>query len=1214
MSAFESSQIHAKVQQALFRRMLAVNRLVPNGVESPGVGSAQNLKDSLATGQAFLPQDIIIGDKNPYEQQILRSAFCKVSADVVDTNTGDIMNFSSYITGGPGGKGEATQANRPISFKDKINPDSNSYRGDTGVQSVSIAQKSYFMNEITINWICPDPMDFEKRIQPIFLKHGRMIFVEFGFGINSSTEFKQLSQIGTKSVAGENNPLDREILLLNSAHPDKYQVFRGLVTKYDFKITDYGGYSGTITLASKGKNILETPLQKATKQTSTSTSTELGVNDYKKKLKEKIEKESKTTEEQGEDFIGPQKSTEKELKEKFSDTEVHFKAVIEALPEVVDRYVKQAEPKGVTITENNQGKKDAVIPPVRKLNYYYKNGAMNYFFGAGVDINPDDDPWFGPVVTKLYEEVKQAGGELVDSKETFWKRAWGGVKLLGAAGLAVAGAVGSGVVAAGVAVVATGAAVVTAGRALLKVGKMATEELFESEINDKQEKSTHLVTWGWFEDHILNSFFQVQASTSNGTQTLQQIRSVHLPYKYEVEQYINTEEGKRKSQINRQDKSYNKALKVEIESQEEGGEASTEEEFQNVQRLIEANDKMSVVSDSKYFVSNRCANSPSLQSIGLDSVVIPGQTNKFWEEEVVSGSQFEPTPNQQLDVGQAGVAIGTTVATAAGFANPVSLVAAGTYLFKKRNQNIDQQVVRKLYGVINEEFPSFKVDDSMESGYIRNLVFDVKYLQDSFKDITNLKQGLRDFWAKVKTDMFDYNGFQITQDLSDDGRIGITDTNYQNPIENAKDLLSSKKQSQAEEFADEKALSNKMFFLPVYTKNSIVRSFSVGLKLTDKAASMAALGSNIGTDGKSPTYHYDVGIESFAQATALQSGKDKSSEIADSFNLTKEQVEREQKLKNLVVNDLHTFVGGTDKIGSSANIQHGNKTGQTGLITDNSGVDFSGVSEVLKNIDDINNELENLDDTKDKDGGKDSKEKLGSIYDNKGRMKKRPKELISSTINKSLGPNPNQEGHYNLNKTIIPIELSLTLDGIGGLRVGNMFKTDYLPELYRKYSYFTITEVSHAVGMGGWTTDITAMMKLDRVKMIEDGLITKRGGNVSTKASNEELLQNAQDAGRDYYFDNEGKYTVIEKPTDEPDKTAEEKELIQPVEETITTTEPTTKRTDGVRLKSGKVLYPRDKGYEEANIVKKRELDKKRKDEIPSIVPDPTQPSSYNTR
>ena len=1194
MSAFESSQIHAKVQQALFRRMLAVNRLVPNGVESPGVGSAQNLKDSLATGQAFLPQDIV-GDKNPYEQQIIRSAFCKVSADVFDTNTKDIMNFSSYITGGPGGKGEATQANRPISFKDKINPDSNSYRGDTGVQSVSIAQKSYFMNEITINWVCPDPMDFEKRIQPIFLKHGRMIFVEFGFGINSSDEFEQLSQIGTKTL----KKLDREILLLNSAHPDKYQVFRGLVTKYDFKITDYGGYSGTITLASKGKNVLETPIQKATQQTSTSTSAELGVNDYKNKLKEKIEKENKNIDDQGEDFIGPQTSTEKELKEKFSDTEVHFKAVIEALPEVVDRYVKQdAKPEGVSITEDNEGKKDAVIPPVRKLNYYYKNGAMNYFFGAGVNINPDDDPWFGPVVTKLYDEVKQAGGELVDSEETFWNRTWGGVKL--------------GLTALLSPILATGAAIGTGVRALLKVGKMAAEELFESEINDKQEKSTHLVTWGWFEDFILNSFFQVQASTNTGegTQTLQQIRSVHLPYNYEVEQY-NTEEGKKESQSNRQTKSYNEALKVERESQEEGNEASTLEEFQNVQRLIEDNDKMSVVSDSKYFVSNRCANSPSLQSIGLDSVVIPGQTNKFWEEEVVSGNQFEPTPDQQLDVGQISVAIGTTIGTAIGSANPFGLAVAGTYLFEKRNQNIDQQVVRKLYGVINEKFPSFKVDDSLESGYIRNLVFDVKYLQDSFKDITNLKQGLRDFWAKVKTDMFDYNGFQITQDLSDDGRVGITDTNYQNPIENAKDLLSSKKQSQAEEFADERALSNKMFFLPVYTKNSIVRSFSIGLKLTDKAASMAALGSNLGTDGKSPTYHYDKGIESFAQATALQSGPDKSvnKEIADTYNLTKEQVEREQKLKNLVVNDLHTFIGGTDRVGSSAITQHGNKTGQTGFIKDNidgNGIDFSGVSEVLKNIDDINNELENLKDTKSKDGGKDSKETLGSIYDNKGRMKKRPKELISSTINKSLGPNPKQEGHYNLNKTIIPIELSLTLDGIGGLRVGNMFKTDYLPELYRKYSYFTITEVSHAVGTSGWTTDVTAMMKLDRVKMIEDGLITKRGGNVSTKASNEELLQNAQEAGRDYYFNNDGKFTVIEKPTDKPDKTAEEKELIQPVEETIIRTEPTTKRTDGVRLKSGEVLYPRDKGYEEANIVKKRELDKKRKDETPSIVPDST--------
>ena len=77
MSAFESSHINARVQKALFKRMLAVNRLVPNSVEEPGVGSADNLKQSLLTGQAFTPRDII-GDNNPFEQQILRSVFCKM--------------------------------------------------------------------------------------------------------------------------------------------------------------------------------------------------------------------------------------------------------------------------------------------------------------------------------------------------------------------------------------------------------------------------------------------------------------------------------------------------------------------------------------------------------------------------------------------------------------------------------------------------------------------------------------------------------------------------------------------------------------------------------------------------------------------------------------------------------------------------------------------------------------------------------------------------------------------------------------------------------------------------------------------------------------------------------------------------------------------------------------------------------------------------------
>ena len=40
------------------------------------------------------------------------------------------------------------------------------------------------------------------------------------------------------------------------------------------------------------------------------------------------------------------------------------------------------------------------------------------------------------------------------------------------------------------------------------------------------------------------------------------------------------------------------------------------------------------------------------------------------------------------------------------------------------------------------------------------------------------------------------------------------------------------------------------------------------------------------------------------------------------------------------------------------------------------------------------------------------------------------------------------DSNIETSQAILPIEVSLTLDGIGGLSVGNLFKLDYLPKVY----------------------------------------------------------------------------------------------------------------------------------------------------------------------
>jgi len=69
------------------------------------------------------------------------------------------------------------------------------------------------------------------------------------------------------------------------------------------------------------------------------------------------------------------------------------------------------------------------------------------------------------------------------------------------------------------------------------------------------------------------------------------------------------------------------------------------------------------------------------------------------------------------------------------------------------------------------------------------------------------------------------------------------------------------------------------------------------------------------------------------------------------------------------------------------------------------------------------------------------------------------------------------ENHF---KTIIPTELSLTLDGIGGIIIGNLFKInqDIVPRGYRnigdrKLAYI-VTRLSHQLSQNDWTTEIGA--------------------------------------------------------------------------------------------------------------------------------------------
>ena len=169
----------------------------------------------------------------------------RVTAAVIDPDaTGlDGLNdqpiyFSSFIE--QADNRDIKNANRPLTYNEKSSRlgenESNIYRGETGITSVQVDQLSFFIKKMTISFACPDPIDFEKRIQPIFLRHGQYCAVEFGWGMNDS-------DVNTPPLSFDDiQKLNSSIKERNLASAGNYQCDVGLVTNYTFSLNTDGGF------------------------------------------------------------------------------------------------------------------------------------------------------------------------------------------------------------------------------------------------------------------------------------------------------------------------------------------------------------------------------------------------------------------------------------------------------------------------------------------------------------------------------------------------------------------------------------------------------------------------------------------------------------------------------------------------------------------------------------------------------------------------------------------------------------------------------------------------------------------------------------------------------------------------------------------------------------------------------------------------------------
>jgi len=912
--SLEAKQIHPVVQKALFRKIDALNRL------------------KLGTNEPFHTTSTALDVReqfNPIEQQMARMCWARVTAGVVNPEAQGLdglsdqpIYFSSFIE--QSNTFDIKNANRPLTYNKKSSDlresRDNIFRGETGITSVQVEQLSFFIKKMTISFACPDPIDFEKTIQPTFLRHGQYCAVEFGWGMNDS------DIVVPPLSSADIQKLNSSVKQRNLDSAGNYQCDVGIVSNYTFALNADGGYTGTIDIVSRGQNVLNQTSQNSADTTRDPLSVQTSVSNLK--------------------AIADYDNLTDDEKKLLSDDQLEL---IEAVKDDLDE--------------------------LQRAKITYKKTMMN--LEGVLDKYLNDADTTGKVDEKVIRNYADDFGNISD------------VELLGSVKYRFKNGV-------------------------LKTNASGIEQLDTGFApNNRDVADDYYISWGWFEDHILNSFFSAKVNITKGNKTSK-------PLDFQTIRSVSDGEVENKSIVG--------------------------------------------VGVREVEIPNRCHISKHLYSKGLDTVILPNRTHPSYKDKVKAdfGARFTGEFQNQLQ----------------------------------------QAVVRAVFETIDENFKSFiptyqetieatasdselietiTIDVNEDYGIIRNMVFPIGKFKLHFENMETLKQGMRAFWSDVQNEYGGFWQFGIGQDQEDTGRVGIFELLYNSKAE-AVDLFMLENQSTREDYINWSKIKpdpEKIFTFPLYSKNSIVKDFNLTVKMSAKAATIAVYGgnTNVATGTQRSSDIQDISI----QAYSLLLNPTKKAKTAE--ELTNEL---KSKLAEGMVTQMQ-FPIDDDMIGTGTNPSLYQASISEAVAINESGIDFASIPESNPDTNEVIERLlgSSVDEVPDADAfyyWYNDRESMGTrFYNNEGNMKPEYIRTMLHLINNSLIEG--EDSNIQTRKVVIPIDIDMTIDGVGGLRPFDLFRLDYLPEIYRNFTYFQIFNVGHNITPAGWETNITAKMKLDLPKL-----------------------------------------------------------------------------------------------------------------------------------
>jgi len=375
----------------------------------------------------------------------------------------------------------------------------------------------------------------------------------------------------------------------------------------------------------------------------------------------------------------------------------------------------------------------------------------------------------------------------------------------------------------------------------------------------------------------------------------------------------------------------------------------------------------------------------------------------------------------------------------------------------------------------------FNTDDKFTSGYLRNIYINVDVVKSSFENADTLRSAIITILDRINSVFLGYWDFHLS--LNESGQyLYIIDKNYVD-----KNIYNILKNTDSE----------KIYTFPIYGGNSVITSLNMTSKLSTEIGLTSLYSVNSGENNK-----YILNSDSDAYTSIW---KNKSNNI----------IYKDKFLGNLSINKEVTGANKTHTKLESTRIRDEIKqiTKEINSI-DTKNISYTNYVTDPNYTDEVNAKTDHKIDLIKKK--KELSESLDAIleseyteYSNSRIFNSADNIRFSNGFVKSFLPLKNVGIFFNeishdirlkhndvdvmrmliyrksdpkeqtgKSIAIIPIDFELTMDGISGLRLGDIFSVDVLPSAYKNNSVLQIMGLTHTISKNYWSVTLNAKLRI----------------------------------------------------------------------------------------------------------------------------------------